>query len=169
MTKPKPKKKIKKVPMIKEVFASSKPEEFKADLQQPAGNRFNAVRRETLCQLREISKAPGSMLSPEVLARFLNKSYRTIYRWLSVDFISLPKLRDCEIMASFLSKVQSLRGEWRPLAEKWETFGFRAVEKDIRLALFNPKLLSILEAGDLTPDEKIEELVMRTLRTLAKM
>jgi len=166
MTKPKPKKKAKAAAKIN---VKPQPMIKVEELQPPVETRFDELRRDILCQLREISRAPGSMLSPEVMSRFLGVSYRTIYRWLTPSPFFLPKLKDCEIISSFLTRVQNLRSEWRPLAEKWESLGFKAVEKDIRLTLFNPKLLSILEAGDLTPDEKIEELVMRSLRSLAGM
>jgi predicted DNA-binding transcriptional regulator AlpA len=134
--------------------------EFEGELRE--------IRSRTKEQLREICKAPGSMLSPEVVSHFLGASYRTIYRWFESD-IYFPSIEQCQMIVSFLQKVKDLRGAWRALAGKWKGFGFEDLEEDVRLTLFNPKLLSVLEDGELSLNEKVEEAVMQSLRTLAKI
>lgn len=124
--------------------------------------QIEKVRREMKEQLIDTLRSSGSMISPEVASKFLGISYRTVYRWLN-NQLYLPKLEQCERIGKFLLAIEEIRKTWRPWVKKWDKFGFKELPNEIRSALFNKKLLTILEDGELSLNEKVEELTIKTL------
>lgn len=128
-----------------------------------------ALRKRVGAQFIEVTKAKGSMLSPEVLENFLPWSYRSIYRWREAAGAFLPTLEQSKILLDFLQKVTDLRNCWHDVVKKWGSYGFGALETDIRLTMFNQKMLTVLEDPESSPMEKTELLTFLTLRALAKV
>lgn len=109
-----------------------------------------------------------SMISPELAAAFLECSYRQVYRWIASDFW-LPKLKDCDVINSFLDIVEELREAWPTFIKVWKREGFAdKLPLSLKRAFFEPSILRSLEDVELNDLERIEELTVKGLRSLKR-
>lgn len=71
-----------------------------------------------------------------------------------------------EGISELLNDVKDLRKSSAELLKLWPTF--KGYPKIFKEAFFYDKLLAVIENGDLSLNEKIEELTMRLLRILSE-
>lgn len=123
------------------------------------------IRQKTRDLFIQETRKPGSMISPETAAAFLNCSYLTIYRWLN-NPTWLPSPDQCKILLQFIEIVKETRAGWAEFLDVWEGRGLKASPDSIRLTLYEPKLLRVIRSEKFNKAEKIEELTIRSLRLL---
>jgi len=125
------------------------------------------LKKELLEIMEKSGKRRGSMLSPEVAASLLNISYRTIYRWKKYyEFLPLPEA--CRDLEYFIKDVKFLRRQYDLIVRHWAGCQFEKLDMFTKVCTFNKRWLTTLEDKGLPHDEKVEQLVILTLRAYAE-
>jgi len=128
-------------------------------------------RRRLKKELIEIMEKSGSkrgfMLSPELAASLLSVSYRTIYRWKNNPEF-LPQPEACRDLEYFIRDVKSLRRQYDLIVRHWAGCQFDKLDMFTKICTFNKHWLTTLEDKGLPHNEKVEQLVILTLRAFAE-
>jgi hypothetical protein len=123
--------------------------------------------KEELIEIMEKSGTRrGSMLSPELTASVLNVSYRTIYRWKKYSEL-LPQPEVCRDLEYFIKDVKSLRRQYDLIVRHWAGCQFDKLDMFTKVCTFNKRWLTTPEDKELPHNEKVEQLVIMTLRAFA--
>jgi hypothetical protein len=137
-------------------------------LAEKKGQLETEFRRLTGERLVEAIKAPGSLLSPDLVADFLEISGRQVRRWANnVTGLWIPKYSYCPSIGNFLDLVAEFRSFWPKAIPKWKD-AFRDLPTAIRVTIFPPGILKTLEDPELTDAERAEELTIKSLRLLRR-
>jgi hypothetical protein len=121
--------------------------------------------RETGVEVLQEYVGPGR-ISPEDASVFLNKSYRSIYRWLSAGRLSKlwrPTLTEIDVIFRFCRRVDEVRGEWKNVIAGWR----KDQNSDVRRVFYHPRLLAILDSSE-DLEKKVDRLTKLTIRLLAQ-
>ena len=125
------------------------------------------LKEEFLEIMEKSGKRRGSMLSPELAASLLNVSYRTIYRWKNNPEF-LPQPEACRDLEYFIKDVKSLRRQYDVIVRHWAGCQFDTLDVFTKICTFNKPWLTTLEDKELPHNEKVEQLVILTLRAFAE-
>jgi hypothetical protein len=136
-------------------------------LLRQKGELETEYRRLTRERLLEVLGAKGSGISPYLAAEFLDVSAREVSRWRdSSTGFWIPKLQYCESILAFVDIVNSLRAMWPTLIDLWAKAKVAFPFQTYFRYFINPSLVRILENKQLTPAERVESLVIQSLRIL---
>jgi len=117
-----------------------------------------SIQDKVMMALKKIC-GPGR-LSPELVASFLGTNFKQVYRWLSTSLYR-PSLEQCQVIADFVLRVEAIREACI------ELLSAKPPENpDLRTALFNPRILRVLERK-VPYEDKVSLLVKQVVREIA--
>jgi hypothetical protein len=141
-------------------------------LVQKKGSLETELRRETARRLLALIAAPGSRISPNLAADFLEVSGREVYRWKDSGGLWIPKLAHCPSINNFVDLALELRESWPKAIERWKAAKFSDLPGPLLSSFVrpstpgHPQMLGIMEDPELTDAERAEALTIRSLRNL---